>query len=507
MLLGVSNEMKKTITLAACILISLIMATVVYGHSFEIVGAVYTTDIQAMINGTPIPTYNVDGYLVVVGSNLKWYGFDVYFDEIERISHVTYKGHNSQFGWQPLESPAFYYNSIGTKVMDVYDTDITVLLNGRKVDSYNVDGYMAFRFSELSACGAYWYDNEKRTSYLELDLGENNYAFTYDDPFTYDDASSVSDNNTSDDLLKTIEVSPYNDHLNVPDFQTVCDGELILKKENQYVYVSNDDGLYKDYLVSCGYTEMNSYTLKYEDSVLSTSSGKVYTFKRESTEVHILSVNDKKLNKKITIISIDKQIKKPVVAESISLLVSYVNDFEDSTCVYKADNNNYTYGNTDTIYGSPIYVRKAKVSSATDLEKFLNNKYETLYSPMEEFKIETRIIHNSPIYDGFDFCLHVDFSYVSSDFSAIRIPTNLSKQNNYPHSDIVETVDMIKSMLYEMAVDIRDCFPGSSICGSIYVDGYHYPNLRIDYYHSQTLCFAFDTDFIWTPEFDDFSLE
>jgi len=193
--------MKKAVTFIIAMLIMSIFATQVMCHSYNVIGSVLTTDIRALINGYEIPSYNVDGFLVIVGSDLKWYGFDVWYDDVSRISHVEYKGNNALYPWEPLPSQTSYQGSIGTKVMDVYDTDIIVLLNGKRVDSYNVDGHMAFRFSELSSCGIYKYDNNSRTSNLYLDL--NTYDSQNDDnPTIAEDATSYYSNDNSNGLIQ-----------------------------------------------------------------------------------------------------------------------------------------------------------------------------------------------------------------------------------------------------------------------------------------------------------------
>ncbi len=156
--------MKLKFLTLICIITLLTIPT--FAQSYGIIGSVLTTDIRAYINGSEIPAYNVNGNMVIVGSDLRNYGFDVVYDNNTRTSNVSYSGNGT---WNPLSVASGNDYSIGEKVMDVYDTDITVLLNGMPVTSYNVDGRMAFKFSELKIYGDYYYDNGTRTTNLWID--------------------------------------------------------------------------------------------------------------------------------------------------------------------------------------------------------------------------------------------------------------------------------------------------------------------------------------------------
>lgn len=129
-----------------------------------VIGSVVTTDIVAYINGYEIPSYNVDGNIVVIGADLRSYGFDVVYDNIARTSSVSL----SEYGgtWDPIIITTDDSMDIGAEVMKVYETDITVLINGIPVTGYNVEGRMAFRFAELAVFGTYYYDNESRSTNL-----------------------------------------------------------------------------------------------------------------------------------------------------------------------------------------------------------------------------------------------------------------------------------------------------------------------------------------------------
>ena len=132
-------------------------------NAATVIGSVLTTDIKAYINGCEVPSYNIDGNIVVVGQDLRSYGFNVVYDNNTRTSFVSYDGSGT---WTPIAPSIENSQSIGTKVMDVYQSDISVSVNGNKVACYNVGGKMAFRFAELKVFGNYSYDNETRSANL-----------------------------------------------------------------------------------------------------------------------------------------------------------------------------------------------------------------------------------------------------------------------------------------------------------------------------------------------------
>lgn len=147
-----------------CLLITLAMLfCAIPINAATVIGSVLTTDIKAYINGCEVPSYNIDGNIVVVGQDLRSYGFNVVYDNNTRTSFVSYDGSGT---WTPIAPSIENSQSIGTKVMDVYQSDISVSVNGNKVACYNVGGKMAFRFAELKVFGNYSYDNETRSANL-----------------------------------------------------------------------------------------------------------------------------------------------------------------------------------------------------------------------------------------------------------------------------------------------------------------------------------------------------
>ena len=130
----------------------------------NVIGSVVTTDIKAYINGAEIPAYNVGGTMVIIGADLRSYGFDVVYDNTARTSSVSLSADGGT--WDPITITTDDSLAIGTKVMDVYETDIKMIVNGTPVTGYNVEGRMAFRFAELAVFGSYYYDNANRSTNL-----------------------------------------------------------------------------------------------------------------------------------------------------------------------------------------------------------------------------------------------------------------------------------------------------------------------------------------------------
>ena len=63
-----------------CLLITLAMLfCAIPINAATVIGSVLTTDIRAYINGCEVPSYNIDGNIVVVGQDLRSYGFNVLY--------------------------------------------------------------------------------------------------------------------------------------------------------------------------------------------------------------------------------------------------------------------------------------------------------------------------------------------------------------------------------------------------------------------------------------------
>lgn len=145
--------------LALCALLSLSAAAL---GAEEIAGYVLSTDIAAYIDGYPIPSYNVDGRLGVVAEDLRNYGFSVVWDAEALTLHVK---RAEQPVYTPLETEKTDMEP-GRVLTPVYKTNIVTYVDGRAVESFNIDGRTIIYFSALSgyAKGGYQYDDISRSS-------------------------------------------------------------------------------------------------------------------------------------------------------------------------------------------------------------------------------------------------------------------------------------------------------------------------------------------------------
>lgn len=136
----------------------------------------YTTksDIVTYINNYPIRSFNINGYTAIVAEDLKFYGFDVTFDYITRVLSInnepilqihpiadTGKTANGE------EIVRYQYN-LGTKLYDIYSTDIKTYMNGELIQSFNINGLTAIYANELSRYGDISYNDAERNLYITL---------------------------------------------------------------------------------------------------------------------------------------------------------------------------------------------------------------------------------------------------------------------------------------------------------------------------------------------------
>jgi len=128
-------------------------------------GDVLHSDIKAYINGVRIPSYNVEGNLAVKVSDLNNYNFATVYSESERVTRVAWDGGK-------IVSPIEVDDSAsrpGTVAGSYVYTDITAYVNGKKVDSFNIDGYLVIYFSALDEYGTRVFDPQAKTSKLMVE--------------------------------------------------------------------------------------------------------------------------------------------------------------------------------------------------------------------------------------------------------------------------------------------------------------------------------------------------
>ena len=156
--------MKKLRFLLTVLLIAAVFTTSASAVN-QVIGTVLSTDINAYIDGVRIPSYNIDGKLAVIVSDLNNYGFVAKYDNNLRKTSVTLDTSGKKITEVQSHSSSL---PVGTPVMSVYASDICVELDGEMVEAVNVDTRMAIFFTSLGKYGTCVYDNTKRTSTLTV---------------------------------------------------------------------------------------------------------------------------------------------------------------------------------------------------------------------------------------------------------------------------------------------------------------------------------------------------
>ena len=161
--------MRKIISGMAVLLMLLYITTSAYAATQK-VGAVigYTlyTDIVTYINGSPIDSYNINGYTAVAVEDLADYGFSVAWNPETRALDFCVDGSETKTSYSP---PKINKNMVGKRKSSVLFTDIKTFWNiNTQIDTYNIGGITIIYVDDLAKlCGeSYtWKATERR---LEL---------------------------------------------------------------------------------------------------------------------------------------------------------------------------------------------------------------------------------------------------------------------------------------------------------------------------------------------------
>lgn len=136
--------MKKKILSAAAAVIGLSALMSISASAQE---AQYT-DIDTYINHYPINAYGIDGKLAVVAEDLRDYGFNVDWDEDAWALHISRNDSISQLTRKDIYKPS---QSSGAKFSDIYRSTISVDYNGIPMEGYALNGYTLIIVNELAA--------------------------------------------------------------------------------------------------------------------------------------------------------------------------------------------------------------------------------------------------------------------------------------------------------------------------------------------------------------------
>lgn len=139
----------------------------------DVTGQVLSTDIRAYVNGTAIPSLNVDGFTGVAAEDLREYGFDVAWVPQERKIIIRYSG-KKELHPLPVQTTAL---PPGTKLADALYTDIRAYYGDQEIPSINIGGKTVIKLNDLSAFGSVvWSEGERKISFTPK--AEDNGWFT-----------------------------------------------------------------------------------------------------------------------------------------------------------------------------------------------------------------------------------------------------------------------------------------------------------------------------------------
>ncbi|MBR1969384.1 MAG: hypothetical protein IKA17_03410 [Clostridia bacterium] len=166
---------KKLITLILLIVaaISLFALPAQAARVGDVVGKAQPTDIVATINGYQLESYNVNGLTYICVEDLRYYGFDVYFDMYSKTLSLT-RGYDYTTIDPQRTNPDFYTIGTSKSWKNILYTDIATYVNNEYVASSNINGKTIINFNELSRFGTVLYDNDRREISLAIDNANYN---------------------------------------------------------------------------------------------------------------------------------------------------------------------------------------------------------------------------------------------------------------------------------------------------------------------------------------------
>lgn len=148
-------------------------AALVFGAAAgaESIGKVISTDIVTFIDGSPIESYNYQDYTYVIAEDLQNYGFDVDWNEEQRRLDISRRERNfTPYVTDEINMPKD--DNLFRPVFDVFSTDIKTYVNGKQVQSYNINGKTIINTDVLGEFGKCSYDNDSRTYSVDILSGE-----------------------------------------------------------------------------------------------------------------------------------------------------------------------------------------------------------------------------------------------------------------------------------------------------------------------------------------------
>ncbi len=109
----------------------------------DVLGNIYSTDILTYVNDTVIPSYSLNGKMLIVAENLMSYGFNVIYNDEIRCLFVTRNGKKENSLCDETRG------TVGEITGHYYKSDIRVIFNGKFITAYSLNGKMAIEAESL----------------------------------------------------------------------------------------------------------------------------------------------------------------------------------------------------------------------------------------------------------------------------------------------------------------------------------------------------------------------
>ena len=246
-------------------------------YGFAVAGAkynsIYFTDMKTFINGYEVPSFlynGTDPHVVIVAEDLEHFGFDVSWNNDERVLYIKYNKNK-------IASPIaldYYKNKNGQKAFDIAATnDISVIVDDgvqqhRLKDTYAIDGYMCISVDEFENIYDFSWNNDEKAAYIttyekqlkailpngealtsksayimEFETGETLYAYNADEQKAVASIAKMMSVYVIFDAIKNGEVSldtvvPISE--NVYNLSRVEDYKMMVNLEYDEVYTLDE---------------------------------------------------------------------------------------------------------------------------------------------------------------------------------------------------------------------------------------------------------------------------
>ncbi len=156
--------LKKLLIAAGIIAVTMAPA---YAANGDVVCPIYSSDIITKLDGREIQTYSLDGRMMIAVEDLVPYGYSVSWDgDTNTLIAVKTGEADKDF------NPSFGRGDEGRQIGYMYESDITVFLNGKRTDAYSIGGKMVVCAEEIADGTMYPNEFLDSAEYRQADYDE-----------------------------------------------------------------------------------------------------------------------------------------------------------------------------------------------------------------------------------------------------------------------------------------------------------------------------------------------